>query len=61
MNGVLGAAWAVGFTVAPLAIGALAQSTSDAVAFAVATGLCVPPLVLLATSVPAATAAPSRA
>jgi MFS family permease len=45
--GLIGAVWAAGFTVAPVAAGALAQVASDEVAYLAMVVLCVPPLALL--------------
>jgi MFS family permease len=46
-NGLMGVVWAGGFTVVPLGVGALAQSTSRTVAFLVIFALTVPVLVML--------------
>jgi MFS family permease len=51
VNGVLGATWAIAFTIVPLAAGALAHLTSDTAAFLVASVACVPLLVPLARAV----------
>jgi MFS transporter, DHA1 family, solute carrier family 18 (vesicular amine transporter), member 1/2 len=45
--GLMGVVWAAGFTVVPLAVGALAQSTSRTVAYLVIFALTVPVLVML--------------
>jgi nitrate/nitrite transporter NarK len=59
VNGLQGAVWAVGFTAAPLAMGALASATSPADAFFVASCVCMPALVLLVHGVRAAARAPA--
>jgi MFS transporter, DHA1 family, solute carrier family 18 (vesicular amine transporter), member 1/2 len=59
VNGLQGAVWAVGFTAAPLAMGALASATSPADAFVVASCVCMPALVLLVHGVRAAARAPA--
>jgi hypothetical protein len=46
-TGLMGAVWAGGFTVVPVAAGALAEATSDPVAYAVSFVLAVSPLLLL--------------
>ena len=46
-TGLMGVVWASGFTVVPLAVGALAQSTSDAVAYVAMVALSAPVLMLL--------------
>jgi hypothetical protein len=48
VNGFLGASWAVGFAVAPLAASLIASATSQAVAFATSAALIVPLLVVVA-------------
>jgi len=58
VNGLQGAVWAIGFTASPLVVGALAQATSPAVAFAVAAVVCLPPLALLVHGVRAGTRVP---
>jgi hypothetical protein len=49
-NGLMGVVWAGGFTVVPLGVGALAQSTSRTVAYLVMLALTVPVLVVLRRS-----------
>jgi MFS family permease len=49
--GLMGVVWAAGFAVAPLLMGAVAEATSPATAFALAAFLCLPSLVVLARSV----------
>jgi hypothetical protein len=51
VNGVLGATWAIAFTVVPLAAAALAHLTSDSTAFVVASLACIPLLIPLARAV----------
>lgn len=51
VNGLLGAIWAVGFTISPLVAGGLAHLSGDTVAFCVATCLCLPPLALMVRGV----------
>jgi MFS transporter, DHA1 family, solute carrier family 18 (vesicular amine transporter), member 1/2 len=46
-NGLMGVVWAGGFTVVPLAVGALAQTTSRTVAYLVIFAVAVPVLVML--------------
>ncbi len=46
-TGLMGVVWASGFTVVPLAVGAIAQSTSNAVAYLAMVALSAPVLVLL--------------
>ena len=46
-NGLMGVVWAGGFTVVPLAVGALAQSTSRTVAYFVIFAFTVPVLAML--------------
>ena len=48
VNGVLGASWAAGFAVAPIAASLVADATSQAVAFGAAACLCVPLLWIIA-------------
>jgi len=48
VTGLMGAVWAGGFTVVPLALGAVAESTSTATAFALAAVLCLPSMLVLA-------------
>ena len=43
----MGVVWASGFTVVPLAVGAIAQSTSNAVAYLAMVALSTPVLMLL--------------
>jgi fucose permease len=49
--GLLGVVWAAGFAVVPLVLGAVAETTSTATAFTLASLLCLPALVLLVISV----------
>jgi fucose permease len=49
--GLLGVVWAAGFAVVPLVLGAVAETTSTATAFTLASLLCLPAMVLLVTSV----------
>jgi DHA1 family solute carrier family 18 vesicular amine transporter 1/2 len=51
VTGLMGATWACGFTIVPLALGLVAQAASPAVAYLVATLAIVPVLVLLVHSV----------
>ena len=51
VNGVLGATWAIAFTIVPLVAGVLAHLTSDTAAFVLASVACVPLLVPLAIAV----------
>ncbi len=46
-NGLQGAGWAIGSTVTPLAVGALAHTTGNGVAFVTASALCLPLVALL--------------
>ena len=46
-NGLMGVVWAGGFTVVPLGVGALAQSTSRTVTYLVIFALTVPVLAML--------------
>jgi MFS family permease len=48
VNGILGASWAIGFAVAPVAASLIASATSQAVAFAASAVLMVPLLVVVA-------------
>ncbi len=48
VNGILGASWATGFTIAPVAASLIASAASQAVAFSVSAALIVPLLVLVA-------------
>jgi MFS family permease len=59
--GLLGVVWAAGFAVAPLVLGAVAETTSTATAFTLASLLCLPALVLLVTSVRRLGASPAVA
>jgi MFS transporter, DHA1 family, solute carrier family 18 (vesicular amine transporter), member 1/2 len=49
--GLMGVVWAAGFAVTPPLLGAVATSTSSAVAFSLAAALCLPALYLLITNV----------
>jgi MFS family permease len=49
--GLMGAVWAGGYTVVPLLIGAVAQTTSQSLAFLLAAAICVPALLVLVRSV----------
>ena len=51
VNGLQGAVWALGFTLAPLAMGATAQATTDTTAFVLAAILSTPLLAILLRSV----------
>jgi MFS family permease len=51
INGVLGATWAIAFTVVPLAAGTLAHLTSDTTTFVLASVACIPMLVPVARAV----------
>lgn len=51
VNGVLGATWAIAFTVVPLVAGVLAHLTSDTAVFVLASVACVPLLVPVALAV----------
>jgi DHA1 family solute carrier family 18 vesicular amine transporter 1/2 len=48
VNGLLGASWATGFTLAPIVSSVIASASSQAVAFAVSAALIVPLLVIVA-------------
>jgi hypothetical protein len=48
VNGILGAAWATGFTIAPVAASLIASATSQTVAFSVSAVVIVPLLVVVA-------------
>jgi MFS family permease len=48
VTGLLGASWAVGFAIAPVAASLIASATSQAVAFAASAALIVPLLVVVA-------------
>jgi MFS family permease len=48
VNGILGAAWATGFTIAPVAASLIASATSQAIAFSVSALMIVPLLVIVA-------------
>ena len=47
VTGLMGAVWAAGFTLVPLLLGAVAQASSPAVAFAVSAALCLPSMAVL--------------
>jgi MFS family permease len=48
VNGILGAAWATGFTIAPVAASLIASATSQAIAFGTSAAVIVPLLVVVA-------------
>jgi hypothetical protein len=56
-TGLMGVVWAGGFTVVPLLVGALAQSTSAAVAYLAIVALSVPVLAMLRRAAAATSAA----
>jgi hypothetical protein len=48
VNGILGAAWATGFTIAPVAASLIAAATSQTIAFSASALVIVPLLVIVA-------------
>ncbi len=56
VTGLMGAVWAMGFTVVPLGLGLVAQQVSTPAAFIVAVVLCIPTMAILAHSVRAVVA-----